>query len=317
MQPFTSGQLRSAASALGGEVRFAQPVADEQTVLLGAQQVQVLQSGLVLYLSQSRDLLDNHSQNLLLPGITASFLLQGHTELRLGQQRWQLDARQPQQRAMLLNLTDCAAFERRWQCGREEHKVSLSFSRQWLAQFIHSSPQCASRFAQFSLAHLDHLPWQPSPAIVQRAQALLSQAPASGLIQQLQRESFALDLASEILQSVEQPSAGKRLSQHLQQCVLRLKDWLDSGEANHLSIAELAKRLGSNPVDLQSAFRQRHGSTIAAYLRQMRLQHAHHALRQQRMSVEDAASLAGYEHLSSFSSAFKRQFGYPPSQLRR
>ncbi|MCU1719166.1 helix-turn-helix transcriptional regulator [Pseudomonas sp. 5P_3.1_Bac2] len=316
MQAFTSGQLRAAASALGGEVRFAQPVADEHSVLLGTQQVQVLQSGLVLYLSQSQDLLDNHSQNLLLPGITASFLLHGQTELNLGQQRWQLDARKPQQRAMLLNLTDGAVFSRCWQRGREERKVSLSFSREWLAQFIHSSPQCASRFAQFSLAHLDHLPWQPSPVIVQRAQALLSQAQGNGLIQQMQRESFALDLASEILQSVEQPSGGKRLSQHLQQCLVRLKDWLDSGEANQLSIAEMAKRLGSNPVDLQNAFRQRHGSTIAAYLRQVRLQQAYQALRQQHMSVEDAASLAGYEHVSSFSSAFKRQFGYPPSQIR-
>ena len=35
------------------------------------------------------------------------------------------------------------------------------------------------------------------------------------------------------------------------------------------------------------------------------------------LSVEEAASLAGYEHLSSFSAAFKREYGFPPSQARR
>ncbi|MBQ1558305.1 MAG: helix-turn-helix domain-containing protein, partial [Pseudomonas sp.] len=65
------------------------------------------------------------------------------------------------------------------------------------------------------------------------------------------------------------------------------------------------------------AFRSRNGTTIAAYLRRQRLARAYQAMRQQGLSVEDAANLAGYEHLSSFSAAFKREYGFPPSQARR
>ncbi|HGM6052174.1 TPA: helix-turn-helix transcriptional regulator [Stenotrophomonas maltophilia] len=96
----------------------------------------------------------------------------------------------------------------------------------------------------------------------------------------------------------------------------QLQQWLQSGEADGLTINQMARRLGTNAVDLQSTFQQLHGSSIAAWLRALRLQRAHDALLQRRVSVDVAASLAGYAHTSSFSAAFKRQFGRSPSRIR-
>lgn len=317
MTVFTCGQLSDVAHSLGGSLRFERELPGELPILDGEQSVQVLSDGLVLYFSHSRDLVDASSHNRLAPGITAAFLLQGEAEVSLPRQRLHFDARHGGQRAMLVNLTDADQFQRHWQSDRQETKVCLSITPDWLQRFALGSQLRSDSLLRFSHSHWQSLPWQPSPDILQRAHQLLERdAELPPLLQRLQRESFALDLASDILRGIDAPPE-KRLGGHLERCLLRLKDWLDSGEADNLSIAELARQLGTNPVDLQNAFRARNGITIAAYLRRQRLACAYQAIRQQGLSVEDAASLAGYEHLSSFSAAFKREYGFPPSQARR
>ena len=320
MQLFTHDQLSAAAHSLGGDVRFARDLPGDQPVMSGAQDVQVLDNGLVLYLSHSRDLVDARSDHLLAPGIMAAFLLDGSAELELGRRQQRLDAHPGGQCAMLANLTEADHFRRHWQAGRQDTKVCLSFSHAWLELFASDPAQCGQRLQQFSRTHWQFLPWQPSASTLQRARQLTTSHAGSPLIQRMQREGFALDLAGDILAGIEAgaaPRPPKRLSPHLQHCLERLRGWLDSGEADHLSIARMARELGTNPVDLQNGFRQRHGTTIAAYLRRCRLERAHRALREQRLSVEDAASLAGYEHISSFSAAFRREFGVPPSRINK
>ncbi|WP_422910745.1 helix-turn-helix transcriptional regulator [Pseudomonas sp. MAC6] len=317
MTVFTCGQLSDVAHTLGGNLYFQRELPGEQPVLDGEQQVQVLSEGLVLYFSCSRDLVDTSSANRLAPGITAAFLLHGEAEVSLPRRRLHFDARPGGQRAMLVNLTDADQFQRHWRSGREETKVCLSITPDWLQQVALSSQLRSDNLLRFSNNHWQSLPWQPSVDTLQRAHQLLERdAGLPPLLQRLQRESFALELASDILRSIDTPP-NKRLGSHLERCLARLKEWLDSGEADALSIADMARQLGTNPVDLQNAFRSRNGITIAAYLRRQRLARAYQAIRQQNLSVEAAASLAGYEHLSSFSSAFKRQFGFPPSQIRR
>ncbi len=317
MAVFTCGQLNDVAHGLGGNLDFDRELPRELPVLDGEQHVHALHDGLVLYLSHSRDLVDGSSHNRLAPGITAAFLLQGEAEVSLPRQRLHFDARPGGQRAMLLNLTDADQFKRHWLSGREETKICLSLTPDWLERFAFSSQLRSDNLLRLSRSHWQHLPWQPASDTLQRAHQLLAQdADLPPLLQRLKRESFALDLASDILRGIDVP-APKRLSSHLERCLLRLKDWLDSGEANHLSIAQMAKELGTNPVDLQNGFRAHNGITIAAYLRRQRLEQAYQAIRKLDISVDDAASLAGYGHISSFSTAFKRQYGFPPSQARR
>ncbi|MEL7630747.1 AraC family transcriptional regulator [Pectobacterium aroidearum] len=317
MRVFTCGQLSQSASEQGGKLHFGHELPSDQPVLAGWQRIQSLGNGLVLYLSQSEDLIDAFSQNLLSPGITAAFLLQGQADVSLAGQRLRFDAHSARQRAMLVNLTDSDQFQRHWQAGRRETKICLSFSPAWFERFASESSLCSSRLLQFRRAHWQSLSWQPAPDVLQRACQLAfdDRSPVS-LIQRLQGESFALDLATDILRSIDATPQQKRFGAHLECCLVRLKEWLDSGEADRLSIGQMAKTLGTNPVDLQNGFRTRNGITIAAYLRKQRLERAYQALHRHVVSVDEAAALAGYEHVSSFSAAFKKQYGFPPSQVR-
>ncbi len=43
---------------------------------------------------------------------------------------------------------------------------------------------------------------------------------------------------------------------------------------------------------------------------------AHKMIRNQEMTVQEAAWHVGYDSLSSFSNAFEKKFGYRPSQIK-
>lgn len=317
MRVLTFGQLDKAASDLGGKLCFSHELAADEPILTGWQRVLTLGNGLVLYLSQSEDLIDARSENLLSPGITASFLVQGQAEVVMAGKRLSLDSHSGRQRAMLVNLTDSDRFQRYWLTGRRETKISLSFSPSWFEQFSDDCAMCSGRLLQFRRSHWQSLAWLPAPDLLQRgARLAVEHIAANLLVQRLQYEAFALDLAADILQSIDASPRQKRFGAHLESCLIRLKEWLDSGEADGLSIRQMAKALATNPVDLQNGFRIRNGITIAAYLRQIRLEQAFQALRQQDVSVEEAAALAGYEHVSSFSAAFRKRYGFPPSLAR-
>lgn len=317
MTVLTCSELSRIAAGLGGQLQFERDVPGERPVLDGEQQVQVLSEGLALYFGRSRDLVDGSSHHRLAAGITAAFLLDGEAEVGMPCQRLHFEARRGSRSAMLVNLTEADQFQRYWRSGRSETKVSVCIPADWLQQVALGTAFRTDKLLRFSLGHWQRLAWQPSADIVQRAHALF--VPAVGacpLLLRLQRESFTLDLVSDVLHQIDAP-VEPRLGARLAQCLSRLQEWLDSGEADGLTIGEMARQLGTNAVDLQRAFRARTGSTIAAYLRRQRLARAYRALNQQGVELEEVASLAGYEHLSSFSAAFKREYGVSPSQVRR
>jgi AraC-like DNA-binding protein len=59
------------------------------------------------------------------------------------------------------------------------------------------------------------------------------------------------------------------------------------------------------------------GSSIHGCMMEHRLSQAHAALRQTDTSIKQLAARLGYAHVSNFTIAYKRKFGYPPGSLRR
>ena len=315
MQVYSCAELMSAAHALGGRVDFESGHADALPVLAGWQQVQSMESGLVLYLSRSQDMVGGRSHNRLPAGLTASFLLQGQAEVVIANQHLGMDSHRTGSPAMLIHLREEEAFQRHWQAGREETKVSLHLSQAWLSHQLDGI--ASSRIHRLRLSHARNQAWQPPAPLLRRAMTLFAtETTEPPLLASLQRESFALEVAASVVRSVIAEPEAPAPRAHLRRCVDQLQQWLQSGEADGLTIDQMARKLGTNAVDLQSAFQRLHGSSIAAWLRALRLQRAHDALMQRRVSVDVAATLAGYAHTSSFSAAFKRQFGTSPSRIR-
>ena len=59
------------------------------------------------------------------------------------------------------------------------------------------------------------------------------------------------------------------------------------------------------------------GVAPATYLKRLRLERGHRLLAESRNKVLDIALACGYASEAAFSKAFKREYGVPPSQLRK
>ncbi|MEN3269126.1 AraC family transcriptional regulator [Pseudonocardia sp.] len=87
-----------------------------------------------------------------------------------------------------------------------------------------------------------------------------------------------------------------------------------------LTLTRLAQIAGCSVRSLQEGFRRYVGLTPLQYLRQVRLEHAHHDLTNADLahsSVTDIASRWGFTHLGRFATTYRAKYGRSPSQTLR
>jgi AraC-like DNA-binding protein len=68
---------------------------------------------------------------------------------------------------------------------------------------------------------------------------------------------------------------------------------------------------------LQRAFSKHFGMSPKQYLIQLRMNHALELLTESEFSVREISSACGFTDEKYFSRAFKKRYGYPPSQLKK
>ena len=76
-------------------------------------------------------------------------------------------------------------------------------------------------------------------------------------------------------------------------------------------------RLFWHPVHVARVFRAHHGTTIAGYVRHLRVAWAQEQLRQPGRVAAEVALAAGFADQSHFIRAFRRVMGRPPSAWKR
>ena len=72
-----------------------------------------------------------------------------------------------------------------------------------------------------------------------------------------------------------------------------------------------------NPTTLKTVFKQVYGNSLAAHMKEHRMEKAASLLRETELSVAEIAGQVGYESQSKFTAAFKEQFGKLPKEYRR
>jgi AraC-like DNA-binding protein len=82
------------------------------------------------------------------------------------------------------------------------------------------------------------------------------------------------------------------------------------------SLTELSRKVGLNEYKLKKGFREMWGTTVFGYLHELRMKQARHMLLEQGKTVGEAADQAGYRNAHHFTAAFKKYFGYLPSQVK-
>lgn len=83
------------------------------------------------------------------------------------------------------------------------------------------------------------------------------------------------------------------------------------------SLIKLAELTGLNDFKLKKGFKDLFGNTVFGYLNDLRMDRAHQLLKDNNLSISEIAYQIGYKHPQHFTSAFKKKFGYLPSELKK
>ena len=101
------------------------------------------------------------------------------------------------------------------------------------------------------------------------------------------------------------------------QLIREIHDYLTEHMDRRITIDELAHLYPINPTTLKEVFKSVYGTSIAAHLKEHRLEKASQLLRETGLSVAEIARQVGYESQSKFTAAFKEQYGLLPTVYRR
>jgi transcriptional regulator GlxA family with amidase domain len=86
------------------------------------------------------------------------------------------------------------------------------------------------------------------------------------------------------------------------------------------SVTDLARRANTSVRSLEEGFRAHLGTTPMRYLRDVRLAHAHEALRRGDPEATTATAIAhrwGFNHYGRFASQYRVKFGRTPGETLR
>lgn len=284
--------------------------------LHGIIQQHEVQPGLFIRLNRLRDRHGVTPTARLHPGLKISLVWRGAAQVSFGEHTFELDASRGAS-GLMVAVDTPIEFVRHGKRGGLEYSVVISLTPDWLQRRLGSA--CPSHILAGTPGHQQsphpgHLQgerWNPSTSLIARLEAL-SQRQEMTTSLALERESVALAMVAEALSHLGQTSPADS-PQPWQQ---RLEGWVSSGESSHLTLGEMASRLGISLRQLQRRYRQAYGVPLATGLRQRHLERARQAL-EDGVSVETAADIAGYQHAANFATAFKQRYAEPPAAYRR
>lgn len=286
-----------------------------------------LRPGLHLHTDDACDERDLTAQAEIEEGLRIVLLLEGSVDVSYGPERVRLTGCAGHASALLVSVAERERFTRRARQGTYARRVSLGLGWDWIAQALGEGgdpPGARGQLGEFRRRHLAMQRWQASPRAVAIAEQLVRPPVLEPLLQHLYLESRTLELVGEALGTLYRnpaapppPAASPAaLRPREHQRLRELHAFLGSGEADQLSLDEIARRAGVNANTLQRQFRTVYGTTVFDYLRDCRLQRARQALERDGLTVGQAAMVAGYTSAANFATAYKRRFGLSPKQAR-
>ena len=83
------------------------------------------------------------------------------------------------------------------------------------------------------------------------------------------------------------------------------------------TIEELSRQYHMNPTTLKAAFKSTYGTSLAAHIKEHRMERAAKLLKETDMSISEIAQAVGYDSQSKFTAAFKAFYQVLPREYRK
>jgi AraC family transcriptional activator of pyochelin receptor len=142
----------------------------------------------------------------------------------------------------------------------------------------------------------------------------LRATPYEGAAASLYLRAKVMDLIVELVTGLPAPEPADNASTTDHQCAYAARELMMADLNNLPRIETIANQVGLSQRRLSALFKELFGGTPQQCLTQWRLERAKTLLAQGELSVKQVAHMTGYTHVSSFSYAYARHFGEPPSR---
>lgn len=96
-----------------------------------------------------------------------------------------------------------------------------------------------------------------------------------------------------------------------------IHDYLSHHLDQRVTIESLSHIFPLNPTTIKVVFKSVYGNSIAAHIKEHRMEQAAHLLKETEHSISEVASAVGYNSQSKFTEAFKEFFGTLPTEYRK
>ena len=97
----------------------------------------------------------------------------------------------------------------------------------------------------------------------------------------------------------------------------QIHDYLLNHMDTRITIDMLAHQFAINPTTLKQVFKEVYGSSLAAHIKEHRMELASHLLKESNLSMSEIAKAVGYDSQSKFTAAFKNYYHVLPSSFRK
>ncbi|MBJ7538435.1 helix-turn-helix domain-containing protein [Marinomonas transparens] len=274
------------------------------SLMQGMMLTELLPSGMTFHMVNAKAIRDFGFEAELFPNFKIALFLSGNMRFQLGEQKTQLGEKARHAKVMTLSEPDLCSMNAK--ADEQRSALYLSVEPDWFEKNGMESSGIKQQLANHG--GLDD--WALPEILWLQAQQLLTQNDQS-YVSRMAREGFALSLMACWLDtlSYKEPVNLRPESRRVQQ----FRDLLNSQEVLTMSLSSIRNQLGMSSATLQRYAHEHLNMSITQYLRLRRLELARTALHRDGISIIEAALLAGYNHASNFTTAFKREFGVSPT----
>lgn len=283
----------------------------------------ILRSGLCLHLGDMLEREDMVGRSIDHDQLRIVLLLEGSLDMTYAGQSLQLNASRggagaaSQVDAAMVSMAVPTEVQRRARRGDYAKRISIGAGGDWIEQSLQAGGATGLSPGQFLERTLAARCWRASVHTRVLAEQILNPPPLPENLVGLYLESRVISLVVEALAGETTrawPERALKPAVHRRMCEVR--EYLEVKAGGELNMEQIARHAGTSVATLQRNFRQAHGLTVSAYVLQVRLSRARHALEYEGASVARAALLAGYANPANFATAFRRQYGLSPRQVR-
>lgn len=256
--------------------------------------------------------------------LTFGILLEGKVTFGHNGELGTLDAEESAQ-GWATNTTRTATWQRQLNAKQQVHKLVVAVSPHWIKQnLLQGKPPIF--FSRFINTHLARTHWRASGELVRMAKSVMSSHNDTPS-QALHFHASVLAFIAQAIDDLEgsqnilsyfngQPSPTKGANNQ----ALKIKQYLEAHiqqliPGQQIQLTTVAQELGMSVSKLQRIAKSHFGCTVAEYIRTRRLEIARYEIEQNQLSIGEAAFIAGYNHRSNFSKAFKQYFNLCPGSL--